>query len=67
MTVARLVGAWASVAMVFAIGIATRLANPDMSETRLVLEFWPRWVVAAGLACVAVWLSSGTAYHARGE
>lgn len=50
----KLIGAWACVALLFAIGITTRLQHPDMSETRLMLEFWPRWIVAAWLAFMAV-------------
>lgn len=42
------------------IGAATRLSNPDMSETRLLIEFWPRWLVAIALSvaavCVARWV-----------
>ena len=29
-----------------------RLTHPDMSETRLFLEFWPAWLVVVVLACL---------------
>ena len=31
-----------------------RLGNPDMTETRLFLAFWPQWVAITGLAGAAL-------------
>lgn len=53
--------AWACVAGILLLGIGTRLQYPDLTETRLFLMFWPRWVLASGLACLAAWcLTLGT-------
>ena len=51
------VASWACVVAIFAIGIATRFGNPDMSETRLLVEFWPRWLASVALAFVGVALN----------
>lgn len=37
--------------------LVTTCANhPDMSETRLLLEFWPMWLLSGLLGIIALWL-----------
>lgn len=34
--------------------VVTRVQHPDLSETRLLLDFWPRWLIALALGGLAV-------------
>ena len=46
-----------NVGVAAAIVIVTRFSNPDMAETRLLIEFWPRWVVVFGLCFLSIWIA----------
>ena len=47
---------WLCIIAIFVIGLVTRFSNPDLTETRLFIEFWPRYVVIFILRLLAVWL-----------
>lgn len=47
---------WLCIIAIFVIGLVTRFSNPDLTETRLFIEFWPRYVVIFILGLLAVWL-----------
>lgn len=48
---------WACLAGMFGIGIGLRVTHPDLTETRLFLDYWAVWLLTLALACLAVWFA----------
>jgi hypothetical protein len=48
----------AAATLIASVVLVTRLQNPDMSETRLWIEYWPRYVATIGAAAAAIWFGS---------
>jgi hypothetical protein len=47
---------WAGIVAIVVMTLGTRLWHPDMTETRLFLAFWPRWIVCVVLAVGVMFL-----------
>lgn len=45
-----LILSWASLFVIFAIALWTRFSRPGLTETELLLMFWPRWLVLVIIA-----------------
>ena len=41
---------WTGIGMIAAIVIGTRLLHPELTETQLLLAFWPRWLLIVTVA-----------------
>lgn len=55
--VARWVGG-ALLVVVIIVMMGVRLANPDMTETRLLLTYWWLWLIIIAVMLLTLWLFS---------
>jgi hypothetical protein len=47
-------------ALAIALALYVRVARPDHTETRLLLDFWPVWLLCVALVAVALaWTRRG--------
>jgi len=54
----RAIRAWAGVVVALGAviwGVCIRFMNPDLTETRLFLEFWNTWILLVALIFLGVW------------
>jgi len=49
---------WFVVILIFLIIIYTRFTNIDMSEMRILITFWKRWLCVLGLGIFMLWFGS---------